>query len=71
MMDFNCPHCSFGMNKEDISEVHEDDLVGEWDIECRNCKKEIQLNGEATVDYWAVAKTVSPEVVEKSLKEVS
>lgn len=71
MMDFNCPYCSFGMNKEDISEVHEDDLVGEWDIECRNCKKEIKLNGEATVDYWAVAKNDLPEVVVQSLKEVS
>ena len=61
MMDFDCPHCSFGMNKEDISEIHEDDVIGEWDITCRNCKKEIKLIAEPSITYWAHVKEEKEE----------
>ena len=61
MMDFDCPHCSFGMNKEVISEIHEDDAIGEWDITCRNCNKEIKLIAEPSITYWAHAKEEKEE----------
>ena len=44
MYDFDCPYCSWGMNRDDINDqVHEDNHVGEWDIECNNCKKTFEL----------------------------
>lgn len=63
MHEFNCPYCSWGMNREDInSQVHEDNHIGEWDIECNNCKKVFELQAEASIDYWVNAK----EVMEQS-----
>lgn len=57
MYDFECPHCSWGMNREDINDqVHEDDHVGEWDITCPNCKKVIELVVEGTIDYSTYSK---------------
>lgn len=56
-MDFNCPHCSWGMSREDINDqVHEDNHIGEWDVECNNCKKVFELQAEASIDYWATPK---------------
>ena len=60
MYDFNCPYCSWGMDREDINEqVHEDDHIGEWDVSCRNCKKVFKLEAEASIDYWATPKEQS------------
>lgn len=56
MKDFECPYCSHGMIKEDISEVHEDDVTGEWDITCRKCNKEIKLIAEPAITYEAHVK---------------
>lgn len=50
--DFHCPYCGFGMNKEDAEEVHEDDVLGEWDVRCHACKKEFELVAEPSIDYW-------------------
>lgn len=53
MYDFFCPHCSWGMNRDDINDqVHEDDHIGEWDVKCNNCKKVFKLQAEASIDYW-------------------
>ena len=61
MYDFDCPHCSWGMNRDDINDqVHEDDHVGEWDIECNNCKKSFELKAEPSITYWAEKKTQEP-----------
>lgn len=61
MYDFNCPYCSWGMNRDDIySQVHEDDHVGEWDIECNHCKKVFELQAEASIDYWVTGKAQEP-----------
>ncbi len=38
MNDFYCPYCEHGMNKED-THIHEDDVLGEWEVECPECKK--------------------------------
>lgn len=57
MYDFYCPHCSWGMNREDInSQVHEDDHIGEWDVQCNSCKKVFELQAEASIDYWVHVK---------------
>ena len=57
MYDFNCPYCSWGMNREDINnQVHEDDHIFESDIQCNNCKKIFELKAEATIDYWVDTK---------------
>lgn len=57
MKDFYCPYCEHGMEREDINEqVHEDNHVGEWDVECNNCKKVFELQAEASIDYWVNAK---------------
>ncbi|MCU4438687.1 hypothetical protein KTI07_04000 [Acinetobacter lwoffii] len=57
MYDFHCPHCSWGMNREDINDqAHEDDHIGEWDIECTSCKKVFELQAEAGIDYWVHVK---------------
>ena len=57
MYDFNCPCCSWGMNREDINnQVHEDDHVGEWNVQCSNCKKVFELQAEASIDYWVCVK---------------
>lgn len=62
MYDFNCPYCSWGMDREDINEqVHEDDHIGEWDVSCRNCKKVFKLEAEASIDYWAISREQSNE----------
>lgn len=57
MMDFDCPYCSWGMNREDINnQVHEDNHIGEWDIKCTNCKKDLVLTAEPSIDYWVYKK---------------
>ncbi|MBI1452989.1 hypothetical protein IL972_13805 [Acinetobacter sp. FL51] len=57
MYDFYCPHCSWGMNREDINnQVHEDSHVGEWDVQCNKCKKEFELQAEVSIDYWTHVK---------------
>ena len=61
MYDFNCPHCSWGMNREDINnQVHEDDHIGEWNIKCNKCKKPFGLEAEASIDYYVSVKTQEP-----------
>jgi len=61
-MDFNCPHCSWGMNREDInSQVHEDNHIGEWDVQCNNCNKVFELQAEANIDYWVHVKEEKEE----------
>lgn len=55
MHDFNCPYCSFGIDREDI-DVHEDEHIGEWDVTCPKCKKVFELEAEASIDYWATTK---------------
>ncbi|WP_121775795.1 hypothetical protein [Acinetobacter bereziniae] len=53
MKDFYCPYCEHGMNREDInSQVHEDNHIGEWDVQCNNCNKVFELQAEASIDYW-------------------
>ena len=60
MHDFDCPYCSWGMNREDVNEqVHEDCHIGEWYIACPNCKKVFELKAEASIDYWATPKEQS------------
>ena len=45
------------MNREDINnQVHEDNHIGEWDIKCTNCKKDLVLTAEPSIDYWAYKK---------------
>ncbi|WP_248122710.1 hypothetical protein [Acinetobacter radioresistens] len=45
------------MNREDInSQVHEDNHIGKWDIKCNNCKKDLELEAEPSIDYWIYAK---------------
>jgi hypothetical protein len=45
------------MNREDInSQVHEDDHIGEWDVQCNSCKKVFELQAEASIDYWVHVK---------------
>ena len=57
MYDFYCPHCSWGMNREDINDqVHEDDHIGKWVIKCNNCEKALELEAKASIDYWIYAK---------------
>lgn len=57
MMDFYCPYCSHGINRDDINDqAHEDDHIGEWDIQCTNCKKVFKLEAEASIDYWVYKK---------------
>lgn len=57
MYDFYCPHCSWGMNREDInSQVHEDDRIGEWDVQCNNCNKVFELQAEPSINYWVHSK---------------
>jgi transposase-like protein len=54
MYDFDCPHCSWGMNRDDINnQVHENDHIGEWDVQCNNCKKTFELKAEESINYWA------------------
>lgn len=61
MNDFDCPHCSWGMDREDINDqVHEDDHVGEWDVKCNNCKKVFELQAEPSIDYWVHTKIKEP-----------
>lgn len=61
MYDFHCPHCSWGMNRDDINDqVHEDNHVGVWDIQCNNCKKDLKLQAEPCIDYFVSAKTKEP-----------
>ena len=55
MHDFDCPYCSWGMDREDI-DVHENSHIGEWDVACRNCKKVFELTAEPSIDYWATPK---------------
>lgn len=50
--DFHCPYCGFGMNKEDVEEVHEDEKIGNWHVRCHVCKKEFELVAEPSIDYW-------------------
>ena len=52
MSEFNCPYCSWGMNKED-TDIHEDEYIGEWDVTCTNCKKVFELEAEPDISYWA------------------
>ena len=60
--DFNCPHCGYGMNKDQV-DIHEDDVIGEWDTNCLNCKKTFVLTAEPSIDYWTNIK------VKESLNE--
>ena len=62
MYDFYCPHCDWGMNREDINDqVHEDDHIGWWDVQCNNCKKVFELQAEANIDYWVNAKATQDQ----------
>lgn len=62
MYDFECPYCSWGMNREDITDqVHEDDHVGEWDITCTHCKKVIELVAEPSINYSTNSKKAQGE----------
>ncbi|EXB86810.1 MULTISPECIES: hypothetical protein [Acinetobacter] len=57
MHDFDCPYCSWGMNREDINnQVHEDDRIGEWDVQCNNCNKVFELQAEPSINYWVHSK---------------
>lgn len=61
MYDFHCPHCSWGMNRDDINgQVHEDDHVGEWDVKCNKCQKAFELEAEASIDYYVSTKAQEP-----------
>lgn len=52
MYDFNCPYCSWGMNRDDINnQVHGDDVLGYWDVKCPTCKKQFTLTAEPCIDY--------------------
>lgn len=50
MNDFYCPYCEHGMNKEDTC-IHEDDVLGEWEVECSECKKTFELTAEPDIFY--------------------
>ncbi|MCR4532794.1 hypothetical protein [Acinetobacter venetianus] len=50
MNDFYCPYCEHGMNKEDTC-IHEDDVLGEWEVECSECKKTFELTAEPDILY--------------------
>ena len=51
MKDFYCPYCEHGMNKDEVN-VHEDDVLGEWeDVVCNSCKKEFVLTAEPDICY--------------------
>ena len=50
MTDFYCPYCEHGMNKEDTCN-HEDDVFGEWEVECPECKKTFELTAEPDILY--------------------
>ncbi|MDV2440324.1 hypothetical protein QR665_12705 [Acinetobacter gerneri] len=41
--------------------VFEDDHVGEWEIQCPNCKKDFELIVEASIDYWVHVKEEKEE----------
>lgn len=61
MYDFHCPHCSWGMNRDDINDqVHEDDHIFERDIKCNNCHKIFELQAEPSIDYWTSIKSKEP-----------
>lgn len=61
MYDFDCPYCSWGMNRDDINDqVHEDDKIGEWAVKCNNCGKDFYLVAEPSINYWS-SKSVENE----------
>lgn len=61
MYDFDCPYCSWGMNRDDINDqVHEDDKIGEWAVKCNNCGKDFDLVAEPLINYWS-SKSVENE----------
>ncbi|NUF61578.1 hypothetical protein PYR74_09915 [Acinetobacter bereziniae] len=62
MKDFYCPHCEQGIDRDEIyDQVHEDNHVGEWEIVCPNCKKDFELQAEASIDYWVHVKEEKEE----------
>jgi len=50
MKDFYCPYCEHGMDKDEVN-VHEDDVLGEWEVECLECKKTFELTAEPDILY--------------------
>lgn len=50
------PCCGSRMMHFDRAKVHEDDHIGNWVIKCNNCEKALELEAEASIDYWIYAK---------------
>ena len=66
--DFNCPHCGYGMNKDQV-DIHEDDVIGEWDVNCLNCKKLLFLRQNQALIIRQTSKLRIYKMTEQEIKD--
>ena len=69
MTDFYCPYCEHGMNKEDTC-IHEDDVLGEWEVECSECKKTFDLTAEHEQAANNIDKFIASGEFDKAFRDV-